>query len=76
MSAKIHQVLDPQLVVLDTQYPMFLPDPSKVFIRHYDPGKTFVICYMSSCFACFLFDFQGSQDCQVYQVGSQVVIWF
>ena len=32
---------------------MFLPDPSQVFVRCYDPGKTFVICYMSSCFACF-----------------------
>ena len=54
MSAKIHQVLDPQ--VGSVGYPvsnMFLPDPRQVFMRHYDPGKTFAICYMSSCFACF-----------------------
>ena len=51
MSTKIHQVLDPQ--VGSVGYPvsnMFLPDPRQVFMRRYDPGKTFVIFICCMCF--------------------------
>ena len=54
MSTKIHQVLDLQVGSIGyLVFNMFLPNPSNVFARCYDPGKTFVICYMSSCFTYF-----------------------
>ena len=51
MYAKIHPVLD--ILVGSIGYPVsniFIPSPSDVFVRCYNPGKTFAICYLSILF--------------------------
>ena len=69
ISTKIHQVLDTQVGSIG--YPISKQCNYQVLWSRQD------ICYLLYVYMLYilLFGFQGSQDCQIYQVGYQVVIW-